>query len=96
MKHITDKIIEAVEELDRIRPPFTTTAAVIAALGGQAAVVKLTGSAPSAVANWNSEPRFPARFYCIMLKALHKRGFHAGPRLWGQCNGEPETETEAA
>lgn len=93
-KHqLISKIIEAAEELERIRPPFETTAAVIAALGGQAAVAQLTGSAPSAVANWNSEPHFPARFYAVMLEALHKKGFHAGPRLWGMAEArQPSPE----
>ena len=94
-------LIEAAEALDdhlnRSRPPFTTTAAIIEALGGVPAVAKLTGSKPTAVSNWLNFPRFPARFYALMLDALHERGLHAPSSLWGMAAAKREAaETEVA
>ena len=96
------QIIEAAETLDyhlkRGRLPFTTTAAVIEALGGVPAVAELTGSKPTAVSNWQGFPHFPARFYALMLDALHERGLHAPSSLWGMATKQEDeaAETEVA
>lgn len=95
---LASQIIEAATALDddlkRNRPPFTTTTGIIAALGGVPAVAALTGSKPTAVSNWQAFPHFPARFYKLMLDALHERGLHAPASLWGQSTGEITKEDE--
>lgn len=101
-KHsLTSQIIEAAEALDdhlkRDRPPFTTTAGIIAALGGVPAVAALTGSKPAAVSNWQAFPHFPSRFYALMLDALHERGLHAPASLWGMAvRQEDDKQIEVA
>jgi hypothetical protein len=60
-----------------------TSASVIDALGGLAAVASLTGSQYRAVANWKSFNSFPPRTYLVMIEALRVRGFTAPPALWG-------------
>ena len=99
---LTSTIIEAAEALDdhlkRSRPPFTTTSAIIDALGGVPAVAALTGSKPAAVSNWLNFSHFPSRFYALMLDALHERGLHAPASLWGMAAAKQHeaAETEVA
>src|SRR5215510_13922576 len=91
----TSEIVEAVEALDaRLQrgPPFTTTSAIIDALGGLHCVAAITGSKVSAVGNWQKFKHFPPRFYTVMLAALHERGLHAPASLWGMATGQEQDE----
>jgi DNA-binding transcriptional regulator YdaS (Cro superfamily) len=65
--------------------PFTTTDAVIAALGGRKAVAELLGKRPQAVSNWMSAYRgkFPCQTYVIIQQALTDLNLPtAPPSLW--------------
>lgn len=60
-----------------------TAAEVMDALGGNAAVADLTGSRATAVSNWRSFGKFPAKFYVLMTDELRRRGLRAPALLWG-------------
>lgn len=97
VKRIEAKAAEAALDANRARPPFSTTTGVIEALGGVTAVAKLCGAKLTAVGNWQKFEHFPARFYALMLDALHSRGLHADARLWGMETSPgdgPQTEIE--
>lgn len=65
--------------------PLWTFDAVIEALGGTAAVTKMTRQANSAVPNWRAKRgRFPSKYYASMKGSLARRGYYAPPELWGQ------------
>lgn len=56
---------------------------VIAALGGPAAVGRLTDQPTSGVCNWKRDnPHFPPKYYPTIQKALGERGFTAAPFLF--------------
>ena len=61
---------------------FSSTSEVIEALGGVAAVGRLTGRKLTAVSNWHKFEHFPANTYLRMIAALHDRGLHAPAWLW--------------
>lgn len=60
-----------------------STADVMDALGGNAAVQTLTAGKPSAVANWRVAKTFPSNTYVAMTEALRALGKSAPPSLWG-------------
>jgi len=60
-----------------------TTKAVIEALGGLKAVADITGSKYSAVGNWATYGKFPARTFVVLTDALRSTGRQAPPSLWG-------------
>jgi hypothetical protein len=62
---------------------LNTTAEVMDALGGNAAVADLTNSTYKAAANWRAFETFPARHFVVMTKALEDRGLTAPVSLWG-------------
>lgn len=58
---------------------------VVTALGGPAAVGRMTGNPPSAVCNWRTKrQRFPSKYYVAMRDELSARGYYAPMGLWGQ------------
>lgn len=75
---------------------------VIEALGGTAAMARLTGSRMTAVSNWRRQyNRFPARTYTHILAELEKVGKTAPASLWGMIdsptedgNGAPQQAAE--
>jgi hypothetical protein len=60
-----------------------STGAVMQALGGVHGVCELTGSPYKATHNWTRAPKFPARYFLVMIAALKRRGLTAPPELWG-------------
>lgn len=74
--HFVDKVTVMTDsELD-------TAAKVTAALGGAAALARLTEVSTKAVSNWVSTRNFPPRTYAVMTAALASKGLRAPPRLW--------------
>lgn len=66
-----------------------TAAQVVAALGGTAAVCKLTGATRKAVWHWvGAAEKFPANQYVVMQRALKRRGASAPDWLWSMKNVE--------
>ena len=65
---------------------------VMAALGGPAAVAILTQTKHSAVCNWQTFGRFPAKTYLVMSRALARKRHKAPTALWGML----ESSSEAA
>lgn len=61
---------------------LTTTAEVVSALGGYAAVAKLTKRKPSAASNWQSFQTFPPDTFLVMQGELKNRGKSAPDSLW--------------
>jgi hypothetical protein len=65
--------------------PLHTFDDVVTALGGPAAVGRLTSNPTCAVCNWRKKrDRFPAKYFDAMRTALAERGFVAPATLWGQ------------
>jgi hypothetical protein len=62
--------------------PLATTSEVIDALGGTAAVARLTGRSMQAVSNWRERGRFTAAAYDPITKALSDIGRRAHPSVW--------------
>ena len=60
-----------------------TTKDVMDALGGTAAVAKITGRTYNAAHNWRSFDRFPANTFVVMSRALRAKGLNAPAELWG-------------
>lgn len=69
---------------------LTTADEVIDALGGNGAVIALTGCTPSSVSNWRRFGRFPADEYVRFQAALTQLGHHAPPSLWRQSTSEQQ------
>ena len=61
--------------------PFATD--VIDALGGTAAVARLTDRKMQHVSNWRAAGRFPADTFLVIGVALTAIGKAAPPTLWG-------------
>ncbi|MCK1684275.1 hypothetical protein IVA87_34035 [Bradyrhizobium sp. 147] len=59
-----------------------TVDAVIEALGGPMAVVRLTGRSRQNVANWRTAGNFSSTTFLVMTTALDALGLRAEPRLW--------------
>jgi hypothetical protein len=76
--------------------PLGSTSDVIAALGGTAAVARLTGNRMTTVSNWSSRRRFPARTFVVVSTELEKRGLSASPALWGMDAASSGRKSEAA
>lgn len=74
---------------------LSTTAEVIAALGGPQAVSGLTTADYKQVWQWGRDPTFPARYHAVMTWALRRKRFRAHPSLWGQVT-IPEMDMVAA
>jgi hypothetical protein len=60
-----------------------STTSVIDALGGTAAVGRLTERRDTAVSNWRSSDCFPSNTYLVMKGALAAIGKSAPDSLWG-------------
>lgn len=61
---------------------------VVTALGGNMAVVMLTGSKHgSAVSNWKKLGKFPAKTHKIIKDALQERALDAPDELWKIIHG---------
>jgi hypothetical protein len=69
---------------------LTTTAEVMAALGGTTAVARLTNRKVTAASNWQSFDKFPANTFVVMTEALRRIGRSAPPSLWGMVERCPE------
>ncbi len=61
---------------------LTTTREVIEALGGTAAVAKLTHRSYPAAWNWNKKAAFPEDTVLDINDALAEKGLSADPSLW--------------
>jgi hypothetical protein len=73
---------------DSRNPNLATVNSVIAALGGDAAVMRRHRASAPSVSNWRRKRKFPAREYKLMIDDLAQRGFAPPPsRLWGQRDG---------
>lgn len=72
-----------------------TTRDVMQALGGPAAVSKLTGARYKTVWPWADGLTFPSRYFLVMTWALRKKRRRASPALWGMVT-TPEMEKAAA
>lgn len=65
-----------------------TAEEVIEALGGNPAVMVLTGSKHgSAISNWKRAGKFPAKTYKVLQEALQERSLSAPDDLWGFIHG---------
>ena len=62
--------------------PLATTSEVIDALGGTAAVARLTGRSMQAVSNWKERGLFTAAAYEPISRALSEIGKRAHPSVW--------------
>jgi len=74
--------------------PLDTTSAVIDALGGTAAVARLTGRSMQAVSNWRERGFFTAPSFDAISGALADKRLAAAHRLWrsvppSAINAEP-------
>lgn len=69
MENTTVETVETVED-------------VIAALGGSAAVRRLTGATSQQLWNWKARRRIPARLYKRMGQALKAAGVAAKDDIW--------------
>lgn len=58
--------------------------AVVTALGGSAAVRRLTGQSSQALYNWRRQKSFPATTHALMQRALADAGYVADAALWRQ------------
>jgi len=63
--------------------PLPTASAVIDALGGTAAVAKLSERSMQSVTNWRAANRLPADTYLLLQAALKRRRLNAPAALWG-------------
>jgi predicted SpoU family rRNA methylase len=63
-------------------PVLDSVDAVIEALGGPMAVVRLTGRSRQSVTNWRAAGNFPPTTFHVMTTALEAAGRRAAPRLW--------------
>lgn len=81
--------------MDSRRPLLTTVDEVIEALGGNIAVIVLTGRTPQAISNWRHEGRIAPYLFHLMSSRLAVLGLSADPRLWGQ-QGSPGQPPQAA
>lgn len=63
-------------------PLLDTVEAVIEALGGTMAVVRLTGRSRQNVTNWRAAGNFSSTTFLVMTTALAAAGLRAAPRLW--------------
>lgn len=71
--------------------------AVIAALGGIAAVCALTGQRRKTVSAWQAAyESFPPDTYVVMILALYAKGYSAPAALWRQVNADGVTLVPAA
>jgi hypothetical protein len=65
-----------------------TVNAIIAALGGDADVMRRHRASAPSLSNWRRTRKFPAKEYKLMIDDLAALGFAAPPsRLWGQRDG---------
>lgn len=76
-------------------PELRTTAEVIEALGGVAAVALLTGRKYSAAFNWKGFVKFPSDTFVVMQAALERAGFRAPASLWGMVEPRETAADEA-
>lgn len=74
---------------------LTSTADVIAVLGGFARVSELTGARYKLVWQWGKDETFPSKYFALMSWALKKKRLRASPALWDQVM-IPEMEKAAA
>jgi hypothetical protein len=73
---------------DSRKPNLTTVNSVIAALGGDADVMRRHRASAPSLCNWRRTRKFPAKEYKLMIDDLAQRGFAPPPsRLWGQRDG---------
>lgn len=72
----------------RLRP-LTTIDEVLAALGGDAAVARLTGRGRQSISNWRRRRGFPPVTFLVLREALKKRGWSAPEGLWGMEAEKP-------
>lgn len=63
--------------------PVVSAKAVINALGGTAAVAKLTGAPQQAVTNWKRRNKLPATTVMVLRTELQRIGIDAPLALWG-------------
>lgn len=56
---------------------------VIDALGGTAAMARLTSRRMQSVSNWRAEGRLPAETFLVVGRALEDIGKSAPPSIWG-------------
>jgi hypothetical protein len=56
------------------------------ALGGTAAVARMTGRTYRAAFNWRGFNAFPSNTYLVISTALANIGKQAPPRLWGMTS----------
>ena len=63
-----------------------TTSDVMDALGGTAAVARLTDRSTHCASNWRRFKTFPANTFVTMRTALHERGLTAPDSLWGMTS----------
>lgn len=78
--------------MDREPRELSTTAEVIEALGGVAAVARLTGRRYGAAFNWKGFIKFPADTFVVMQTALLAAGCIAPASLWGMVSAPAEHE----
>lgn len=56
---------------------------IVAKLGGNAAVARMTGRTPQQIWNWKNSGRLPPDTYVILLDALTVFACTADPSIWG-------------
>lgn len=61
---------------------------VVAFLGGDAAVSRLTGVSPQVVQNWKARRRLPSKTYLFLLQELSARRAAAPAKLWGMWEAD--------
>lgn len=75
---------------------LTTVADVVDALGGNAAVARMTGRTPNAVTNWRARLNFPPDTFVALTAALAEAGCVAPASLWRMMAPRPAPAEGAA
>ena len=73
--------------LSNLRARQAIISEVIRTLGGTKAVADMFDVVPSAVSNWRSLGRFPARTYMQLTRKLKTKGKHVPAHLGGMHHG---------
>ena len=73
-----------------------TATDIIDALGGNAAVARLTSSTAKAVSNWRAFDRFPSNTFLLLKSELMRLGISAPDHLWSMREPTPAKRKRTA
>ena len=73
-----------------------TATDIIDALGGNAAVARLTSSTAKAVSNWRGFGKFPSNTFLVLKSELMRLGISAPDHLWSMREPTPAKRKRTA